>query len=200
MINVAIIDEQHLFSQLWAHYLQDHYHVRLTYCGDSAREFFACSRNHHPRMIFFSPKIPDMCITEFMRTSQRLYEDPSIIGIDHGLERQEKEQLLSLQAAGILNDRNGLTTTDLLLQTLLDSELILREQEVDLDPSRGTFTQREKQIIEFLVLGYTSRMIAQYLHITESTVATHRKRIRMKAQVSNTAELISYLQKHHILL
>lgn len=200
MINTAIIDEQHLFSQLWAQYLQDHYHVRLTYCGDSAREFFACNRNHHPRIIFFSPGVPDMSITEFMKTSQRLFEEPSIIGIDHGLDRQEKEQLLLLKAAGILNDRNGLTTTDLLLQTLLDSELIVKEQSSELDTAQGTFTQRERQIIEFLVLGYTSRMIAQYLHITESTVATHRKRIRMKAQVSNTAELISYLQKHHILL
>jgi len=54
------------------------------------------------------------------------------------------------------------------------------------------FSRREKQVLQLLAKGYSSRVIAEKLFITEKTVESHRKNLVEKAQVKNTVELIAY--------
>lgn len=58
-----------------------------------------------------------------------------------------------------------------------------------------TLTQRELEIARLLCLGMSSRHIAEQLHLSDLTVATHRKNILRKLGVSNTVGLVQYLVK-----
>jgi DNA-binding NarL/FixJ family response regulator len=55
-----------------------------------------------------------------------------------------------------------------------------------------TFSQREREVLDLLSAGRSSRQIAEALFITERTVESHRKNMLAKAKVKNTVELISY--------
>jgi DNA-binding NarL/FixJ family response regulator len=55
-----------------------------------------------------------------------------------------------------------------------------------------TFSQREREVLDLLASGRSSRQIAESLFITERTVESHRKNMLAKAKVKNTVELISY--------
>jgi DNA-binding NarL/FixJ family response regulator len=55
-----------------------------------------------------------------------------------------------------------------------------------------TFSHREKEVLDLLSMGKTSKSIADQLFITERTVETHRKNMMEKAKVKNTVELIAY--------
>lgn len=54
------------------------------------------------------------------------------------------------------------------------------------------FSQREKEVLELLGNGYSTKDIAKKLFITEKTVETHRKNMAKKASVKNTAELVAF--------
>lgn len=54
------------------------------------------------------------------------------------------------------------------------------------------FSQREKEVLELLAKGYSTKDIAKELFITEKTVETHRKNMAKKASVKNTAELVAF--------
>lgn len=54
------------------------------------------------------------------------------------------------------------------------------------------FSKREREVLELLAQGLSSREIAKQLFITEKTVESHRKNLVSKAQVKNTVELIAY--------
>lgn len=54
------------------------------------------------------------------------------------------------------------------------------------------FSQREREVLELLSQGRSSRQIAEELFITERTVESHRKNMIVKGQVKNTVELIAY--------
>jgi DNA-binding NarL/FixJ family response regulator len=54
------------------------------------------------------------------------------------------------------------------------------------------FSQREREVLELLAQGKSSREIAEKLFITERTVESHRKNMIEKGQVKNTVELIAY--------
>jgi DNA-binding NarL/FixJ family response regulator len=54
------------------------------------------------------------------------------------------------------------------------------------------FSLREREVLELLAQGRSSKEIAGSLFITERTVDTHRKNMIEKAQVKNTVELLVY--------
>ena len=54
------------------------------------------------------------------------------------------------------------------------------------------FSQREREVLELLSEGKSSREIAEQLFITERTVESHRKNMIEKGKVKNNVELIAY--------
>jgi DNA-binding NarL/FixJ family response regulator len=64
--------------------------------------------------------------------------------------------------------------------------------EPDLKSRHETFSRREREILELLSQGKTSREIGDHLFISERTVESHRKNMIEKANVNNTVELIAY--------
>lgn len=65
--------------------------------------------------------------------------------------------------------------------------------------ARELFSPREREIIQLLVRGNNSRLIAQQLFISHETVRTHRKNILKKAGINNTVELAGYALTHGII-
>lgn len=59
-----------------------------------------------------------------------------------------------------------------------------------LSPSIEILTRREKEILQLLAQNYTSKQIAEALHISHRTVATHRKNIHRKTETSTVLELV----------
>lgn len=56
----------------------------------------------------------------------------------------------------------------------------------------SVLTPREREIIQLLAEGNTSRQIASSLHLSVKTVETHRQQIMSKLNVHSVAELIKY--------
>ncbi len=55
-----------------------------------------------------------------------------------------------------------------------------------------TFSHRERQVLQLLGAGQTSKEIADFLDVNISTVGSHRKSICRKLGIHSTAELICY--------
>ncbi|NPA68510.1 MAG: response regulator transcription factor [Chlorobi bacterium] len=60
-------------------------------------------------------------------------------------------------------------------------------------------TQREKEILQYIIDGKTANETAKELHISPYTVRTHRKNLMNKLNVGNIAELIKYTYENNIL-
>jgi FixJ family two-component response regulator len=76
----------------------------------------------------------------------------------------------------------------------IDKALMQTRQQLELEERRGQFarlTDREKQILESVKQGMSSRKIAEYLGISTKTVETHRANMMHKLQVGSVAELVS---------
>lgn len=53
-------------------------------------------------------------------------------------------------------------------------------------------TQRELEVIKYIVKGFTSTQIAEKLFISIRTVETHRKNVLQKLKLHNSASLVKY--------
>lgn len=56
--------------------------------------------------------------------------------------------------------------------------------------TQNILTKREREILNYLINGYSSKQIAEALFISEFTVGTHRKKILSKTGCTSTPELI----------
>jgi DNA-binding CsgD family transcriptional regulator len=53
-------------------------------------------------------------------------------------------------------------------------------------------TDREREVLELIVLGHTQREIGERLHVSVKTIETHRANISAKLNCNTRAELVSY--------
>ena len=63
---------------------------------------------------------------------------------------------------------------------------------------RPILTERQQEVLAFLVQGNTMKEVAAILKITPRTVAFHKYRTMSKLGISSNAELIRYAIKHRI--
>lgn len=64
---------------------------------------------------------------------------------------------------------------------------------------RNNFTKRELEVLEYLVEGLPSKLIADKMHISVHTVDTYRRRLLAKTNTFNTTELINYCKEKEII-
>lgn len=68
----------------------------------------------------------------------------------------------------------------------LEEEKTIKTQVLE----RYNFTQREKEVIELLILGKTYKELAEDLFVSQNTIKKHISNIYVKAKVSNKSELM----------
>lgn len=62
----------------------------------------------------------------------------------------------------------------------------------------SSLTKRELQVLKLVAQQYSTREIAEELHISESTVETHRKNLMKKVKVKNSVGLAIFALKNEV--
>ena len=60
-------------------------------------------------------------------------------------------------------------------------------------------SSQEIRVLKWLADGLSSKQIAEKLHLSETTIISHRKNMMIKTNTKNVAELISYAYRNHII-
>ncbi len=60
------------------------------------------------------------------------------------------------------------------------------------DPTLQRLTPRERQMVQLLAEGYSTQQIAEKLHLSAKTVATHREHVFAKLQIRGIAQLTRF--------
>ena len=113
-------------------------------------------------------------------------------GIDGYVKRSAKlEQLVeairSVHAGNIWADRK------LLEKFVRYAPVQTSNLESRLSQLENPLTNREKEIISFLIRGLPNKLISHAMHISEKTVKTHLNNIFKKMKVSNRTQVVSTL-------
>ena len=126
--------------------------------------------------------------------------------------RQQKKQLtviilamalMAMLAAGILllerklraSRREQEETAEVMEETLAD----LQHSKGPADGIDARVSEREKEILDLLAKGYTSPQIAACLNLSPETVKWYRKKLLIKFDVANTAELVLRAREGNLL-
>jgi two-component system, NarL family, response regulator NreC len=64
--------------------------------------------------------------------------------------------------------------------------------QVTTDDAYGALSEREREVLKLIALGYTAAQIAEKLSVSAKTVDTYRARIMEKLNLSSRADLVQY--------
>ena len=82
-------------------------------------------------------------------------------------------------------------------------QTIVREhRQIHADPSEthpDALSERERQVLELTVKGFTSREIGEQLSLSPRTVETYRERIMEKLGLEHRSELVEYALRYRLL-
>jgi DNA-binding NarL/FixJ family response regulator len=81
-----------------------------------------------------------------------------------------------------------------LLDALLATQKKLETQDNRMIANAQLLTTREKEVLELVAKGYSSKQIAYELCISKHTVESHRKNLLQKLKANNAADLIQKAQ------
>lgn len=90
----------------------------------------------------------------------------------------------------------GKRTNSRLLDAVLATQQKLESRDAAMVASAYLLTTREKEVLQLVAKGFSSKQIAHALSISKHTVESHRKHLLQKLKANNVAELI---QKAHTL-
>lgn len=82
---------------------------------------------------------------------------------------------------------------------LLLNGMLERERTKGTGQPHELLSEREKEIVRLVALGYTNQQIAERLYLSVKTVETYRSRAMEKLGLRSRAELVRYALEHNLL-
>ena len=198
MIRVLIVDDHELLRAGLRRRLMDEPGIAVVGEADSAERAVLMARKLQPDLILLDLLLPRKSGADVIPELADVAPDAKVLVVSSQAAPSSVRRVLSAGAAGYLpkrsSDRELLAAIRLVadgsgyVEPALGAKLVTPNASPALDP----LSERERDIIQLLALGYTNQEIAGRLFISVRTVDTHRAHIMRKLQLDTRAELVMF--------
>lgn len=170
----------------------------------------------HPSDVLIIDPIALSMGPDHFRTLKSLFPQMGIIAITQPIEAQRVAAFLDAGILGFLlkdcsaseiyDAVEAVYKKDSFLCGKVADVLMLKSQVVEVGNSGGKvscngliLSGREVEIIQWIAVGLSNKLIAEKLCLSPHTINTHRKNILQKLKINNTAGLVMFAVKHNLL-
>ncbi len=197
MIKLFILDDHTLFAQSLASLLlQERQDFDIQFFDKSAG-VMAAIQTHNPAIILLDINLQEEINgIQFCKTILNKYPNKLIIALSMFHEKRHILGMKKAGAKGYLIKNTSKEKILLAIDTVLEGKNYFNEvdfvltnddfksETIDLNP-------REKKILECLMIGQTSKAIAQQLNVSIKTIEFYRSSLLIKFNAKNVVELIN---------
>lgn len=162
-------------------------------------------RKHLPELIIMDIGMPDINGIEATRKIISEYPDIKIIALSMHSDKRFITRMLEAGASGYLMKDCAFDELIQAIQSVLMNQMFIsksianiiikdhikRLSETD-SSGYSILTDREREVIQMLAEGNSTKEIASHLHLSVKTVETHRINIMKKLNLHSVAELTKY--------
>lgn len=206
IIRVMLVDDHNVVRSGLATFLRAYEDLELV--GEAKNGLEAVSLCHHkkPDVILMDLMMPEM---DGIAATRAILADCPEIKIIAMTSFEEEELVQGVLAAGAMSYLLKNVTSDELAKAIRDavsgrSTLSPEAARVLIQATRPAkqplydLTEREMEVLNLVVQGYSNQQIADTLVISLATVKAHISSILSKLHVSSRAEAIAYAIKHKL--
>jgi DNA-binding NarL/FixJ family response regulator len=184
--------------------------MRVVAEAADGREALQLIQEHHPDVVLMDISMPGLNGLE--ATTRATSEFPHLRVIILSVHANEEYVLQALRAgaAGYLLKDAGTDELELAINTVCNGEVYLSPaiskhvveyirrtgdvpgREADDTPPYERLTPRQREVLQLIAEGHTTKEIAQILDVSIKTVETHRTRLMEQLNIHDVAGLVRY--------
>ena len=173
--------------------------------ADNGRTTVELSRELNPDVVVIDIGMPDL--NGIDATRQIVSESPAVkvIALSMHSDRKFVREMLSAGASGYLLKDSAFEELGTALTTVINNQTYLSPKIADtvvkdylgkVEPKESkvspALTKREREVLQLIAEGKTTKDIASQLYVSIKTIETHRKQIMDKVGLNSVAELTKY--------
>ena len=198
MIRVLIVDDHELLRAGLRSRLERESAIEVVGEADSAERAVVMARALQPDLILLDLLLPRKSGFDAIPELAKVAPEARVLVVSSQAAPSSVRRALSAGAAGYLpkrsSDRELLTAMNRVANGAgyvdpdLGAQLVVPNGSPALEP----LSDRERDVVHLLALGYTNQEIAKKLFISVRTVDTHRAHVMRKLQLETRAELVMF--------
>lgn len=211
-INLAVVDDQHLFRQGMVSLLKEFKELAVMMEASNGKELIAQLQHQMPDVILLDLEMPVMDGIETTETLKSKYPGVKIIVLTM---HNEEEMIVHLIEKGV----HGFLPKNEDIEIVVDAIYAVREsgyffnEHVSKAMIRGLMNSKkikpsfnpvklldkELEVIKLICKEYTNKEIAEILSLSNRTIDGYRERILKKIGAKNTVGIVMYAVKNGII-
>ena len=204
-IKVLLIDNHPLVLDGLKAVLQTFENIEVVGSAGSAADGLELAKSNRPQVVLMDINMPKLNGIEAIELFRSVIPDVRIVMLSmHDSKEYISSSVMRGAAGYVLKD---VSTDEIVkaIETVANggsffstgvSEILMDRASND----AGALTPREKETLTHIAAGKSNREMAAILGISESTVETHRKKLKRKLGISSTAGLIRYALDHAVVV
>jgi DNA-binding NarL/FixJ family response regulator len=198
MIRVLIVDDHALLRAGLRSQLEREPGIAVAGEADTAERAVVMARKLQPDVVLLDLLLPRKGGYDAIPEIRAVAPEAKILVVSSQAAPSSVRRALSAGAAGYLpkraSERELLTAIRAVAEGAgyVDPELGARLVTPNGSPALEPLSERERDIVHLLALGYTNQEIGKKLFISVRTVDTHRAHIMQKLELETRAELVMF--------
>jgi len=158
-----------------------------------------------PNIVIMDIGMPDMNGIDATRQIIAETEGVKVIALSMHSDRRFVLQMLKAGASGYLLKDSAFEELTLAIKTVMAgqpylspkiTDVVIKEYIISMPKNEETvftkITTREREVLQLLAEGKTTKQIASFLNVSVKTIETHRQQIMDKLDIHSIAELTKY--------
>ena len=199
---ILLADDHHLMREGLRSVLEQDLRMQVVGQAGNGMEAVEMARTLHPDIVIMDVHMPLLNGIEATREIRNREGSPRIIALSMHREQQFVSDMFRAGADGYLLKHCVVDELDAAIQTVLTgrkylstdlTNLVLDDYVRHLDADAINHDEglpaKERQVLQLIAEGNATKEIASLLHVSVSTVETHRQHLLAKLRVRSVAEL-----------
>jgi len=204
-IKILLADDHQIVRQGLKAMLNNHPQMEVIgECGDG-KTALEMVRELNPDIAIMDITMPELNGIDATKKIVSSYPETKVIALSMHSDRRFVNEMLKAGASAYLLKDNAFDELILAVLTVYNHQIFLSPQITKnlvedylsnkINNSESVFsllTHREREILQLMVEGKTSKEIAAVINLSVKTVETHRQNVMAKLKIDNLPQLVKY--------
>lgn len=199
-IRIVIADDHPVVLGGISKALRDQGDFKIVGEASNGEEAVELCEKHRPELALVDLSMPDISGLEAMRRIREISPETLLAVISMHNEVEYVRSVFQFGINGFIHKNEPLTEYPKILKTILDGKTYISPEVshhmVSLlnvhKEEKSILSNREKEVLQYIALGMTSKEIGEKLTLSQRTIDTHRTNMMRKLGIQNKAGLIRY--------
>jgi DNA-binding NarL/FixJ family response regulator len=206
---VVIIEDETMLRDLLAQLLKTFPLCTLAGSAGDGMEGWKLVQKLKPDLVMLDIKIPSLNGLEVLRRIRDKMPNCSVLIVSAYFNTSMVRQAMKAGVNGMIEKTAGLAEMEKALRAVIDggtyigpgvSEMVRNMMlHPEVDDSIETLSEREREVLQLIAEGHSSKEIAEKLSISVKTAETHRANLMMKLNLHGIAGLTRYAIDHGLI-